>query len=110
MVRVVVRRFPATSEQHVVGTDLAAPLWSPDGRELFFVTETGDALMSVKVEQLEPFQFAQPRRLFMVKTAPPGGVSRHYAVSRDGTRFLVAVRLPVSAKPDGPAPEAMKRF
>jgi serine/threonine protein kinase/Tol biopolymer transport system component len=99
MVRVVVRRFPATTEQHVVGTDLAAPLWSPDGRELFFVTETGDALMSVKVEQLEPFQFAQPRRLFMVKTAPPGGVSRHYAVSRDGTRFLVAVRLPAPAKP-----------
>jgi hypothetical protein len=99
VVRVVVRRFPATSEQHVVATDLAEPLWSPDGKELFFVTETGDALMSAKVEQLEPFQFAQPRRLFAVKIAPPGGVSRHYAVSRDGTRFLVAVRLPAPATP-----------
>jgi serine/threonine protein kinase len=48
---------------------------------------------------LEPFLFAQPRRLFPVKTAPPGGVSRHYAVSRDGTRLLVAVRLPTPATP-----------
>ena len=55
--------------------------------------------MSVTVTQLEPFQFSQPRRLFPVKTAPPGGVSRNYAVSRDGTRFLVAVRLPGPAAP-----------
>ena len=77
VVRVVVRRFPATSEQHVIATDLAEPQWSPDGKELFFVTQTGDALMGVKVDQLEPFQFSHPRRLFAVKIAPPGSVSRN---------------------------------
>jgi Tol biopolymer transport system component len=66
------------------------PLWSADGRELFY--RQGAAMMAVAVETGNEFSFAPPRPLFSgpyVQRPNPG--SRSYDVARDG-RFLMILR------------------
>ncbi len=64
------------------------PLWSADGRELFY--RQGDAVMAVAVETTgAEFSFAAPQRLFSGPYVQnPLPTSRTYAVARDG-RFLM---------------------
>ena len=63
------------------------PIWSRDGRELFY--RIGDAMMGVKVQAETSVSLGQPQLLFR-KNA-----SLAYDVSRDG-RFLIIERLPAS--------------
>ena len=58
------------------------PLWSTDGRELFYWQD--DAVMAVAVESGSEFSFAAPERLFLGS----GSGVRGYDVARDG-RFVV---------------------
>jgi Tol biopolymer transport system component len=99
--QIFVRRFPPTDEKHQISTAGGVqPLWAPDGKEIFFLTASGEpALMSAEVVPSEVFQSRRPRRLFPVHTVPSSGLTRHYAVSRDGTRFLVAVRQQTAPVP-----------
>ena len=62
------------------------PLWSRNGRELFY--RNGDALMIVSVETEPGFMPGTPRVLFEGNfSAPQGG--RAYDISPDGERFLM---------------------
>ena len=99
--QIFVRRFPATDEKHQISTSGGTqPVWGPAGNELFFMTATGQmSLMRAEVTLGEVFQSRPPRPLFTVQTMPSGGLARHYAVSRDGRRFLVAVRQPAPQVP-----------
>jgi len=99
--QIFVRRFPLTDEKHQISlTGGVQPLWGPDGREVFFLKPTGEmALMSTDVTLGEVFQSRPPRRLFSVQTFPSSGLTRHYAISKDGKRFLVAVRQPLPSAP-----------
>ena len=65
------------------------PLWSPDGRELFYLAP-GARLMAVGV-QIEPsFAPGNAEELFGGYHAPGGGSSgRTYDISPDGERFLM---------------------
>ena len=66
------------------------PLWGPDGRELFYVTPTGQ-LTAVPIET-DPFAPGNPEvvleRSYLSR---PGGIAvgRTYDVSPDGKRFLM---------------------
>ena len=63
------------------------PLWSADGRELFY--RQGDTVMAVAVETGNEFSFAAPNPLFSgpyIQRANQGALS--YDVARDG-RFLM---------------------
>jgi serine/threonine-protein kinase len=64
-----------------------APVWSPDGKELFF--RRGDAFLAAPVVSLDPLSFGGPKPLFEIRAAP-GRTSNHpgYGVAPDG-RFLV---------------------
>jgi hypothetical protein len=64
------------------------PLWRRDGKELFYVSPTGE-LMSVSVTVGESFVFSAPRvlvggRYYM---GAAGAVGRTYDVTPDGQRF-----------------------
>jgi eukaryotic-like serine/threonine-protein kinase len=74
-----------------------APRWRADGREIFYVDESGQIIaVPVKGGNLSP-GLGVAQALF-----PPGSLTRtQYAVSRDGTRFLLPVR---SEGGDGGAP------
>ena len=62
------------------------PIWSADGKELFFLTYD-DMLMRVKVGTEPGFTVDKPVPLFSVNVRGTAGGS--YDVSSDGRRFLV---------------------
>lgn len=82
---------PGTREQVSVngGTE---PVWSRDGRELFY--REGSRLMMVSVGGGVSFKPSAPATLFegRYEAAPYGGRSANYDVSMDGRRFVMVRR------------------
>ena len=62
------------------------PLWSPDGRELFYLTPDAK-LMAVTIETEPSFVPGNARELFGGYSMAAGG--RTYDISPDGERFLM---------------------
>ena len=89
-----VRVRPASGKGSMiqVADDGSMPLWSPDGRELYFLTGgRRERLMVTEVEQGSTLSFTLPRRLFEHPFGGSIGLGlRRYDVSRDGKRFLYA--------------------
>ena len=88
-----VRPFPNVNDgKWVVSTSGGvAPVWSPDGRELFYMN--GTTMMSVAVDSRGgAFRFAAPTALF---SGPFETGSPNFDVSPDGQYFLM-----VEADPD----------
>jgi serine/threonine-protein kinase len=82
-----VQAYPAGVPVRLSSTGGYEPLWSADGREIFY--RQGDAVMAVPVETGADLSFTAPQRLFSgpyVQRAGLGG--RGYDVARDG-RFLM---------------------
>ena len=76
------------------------PLWSHDGRELFYRNLTGDRVMVVAVSTEPTLRVSRPEALFERRYGQgPDGVL-NYDVSSDGQRFVM-----ISVGPDGD-PEA----
>jgi|tagenome__1003787_1003787.scaffolds.fasta_scaffold20984308_3 serine/threonine protein kinase/Tol biopolymer transport system component len=84
---IYVSNYPGLSEKIAVSTDGGQrPLWSRNGRELFF--RHGDALMAVPVETRANFRAGKPHRLF---SGAYRGESQESAfdVAPDGQRFVM---------------------
>ena len=62
------------------------PLWSPDGRELFYMSPD-NRLMAVDLGTTSGFEAGAPRALF--ETRLKGLQGRRYDISPDGKRFLL---------------------
>ena len=87
---IFVRRFPMTDEKwRISNSGGQQPLWSRDGKEIFFVALNG-RLMAVPVTTGSSFSAGPPQPLFRTSVTLTG-VSRQYAVSADGQRFLMVV-------------------
>lgn len=78
------RRVPVSSGGGI------RPVWSPDGRELFYVA--GDAMMAVTMQPDGTVGAA--RKLFDRSTMLVDDRFHSYAVSHDGKRFLMIQRDP----------------
>jgi len=101
---VYIRPFPGEgTEQQVSPEGASQPRWSPNGRELYFISGR-DTLMAAALRRGADLQVETLRALFPLRLAsgvgiyPAVGTRAQYAVSRDG-RFLVNV-------PVNPAPPA----
>ena len=74
-----------------------APVWSREGRELFYLS--GDRLMGVAVQTQPAFRAGLPRVLFEgpveTRTAP----ARNFDVSPDGGSFVMVARGRTEAGP-----------
>jgi len=85
---VYVRPFPEGRGRWQVSQNGGeAPMWGPDGQELFF--KEADTLMRVAVSTNREFSAGSPERLFdhpILRIAP--GPTARYGVSPDGRRFL----------------------
>lgn len=74
----------------------STPLWSNDGKELFYLSADGRFVMTVRVEPGATFKAGNPARLFSIGPAP---TSRHrlqrmaFDVAPDGQRFLIGVAI-----------------
>ncbi|HUF23132.1 MAG TPA: protein kinase [Vicinamibacterales bacterium] len=96
---VFVRPFPDVDAwQSKVSTEGGEePVWSPDGREIFYLA--GGKLMAVRVTRAAGgIELEKPVALFDIAPYFFGGVGRNYDVTPDGRRFVM-VKNPVG----GPA-------
>ncbi len=69
-----------------------SPVWSPVGRELFFLTAgpDGRAMMAVEYAGDPTFTPSRPQRLFALPSrVDVGGILRQWDVTPDGRRFLM---------------------
>jgi hypothetical protein len=89
--------FSGKGERVMVSLDGGTgPVWSRDGRELFY--RAGDDLMSVAVRALEPaLVLGERRRLFDV-SAFDSQYFKEFDVSADGQRFLF-IRAAADSRP-----------
>ncbi len=88
---VYVRPFPEvdTGKWQVSTTGGAAPLWSPDGRELFYLGE-GNTVMAIAVETKPTFTLGTPKVLFKsIYVGAATGEGTPWDISADGKRFLM---------------------
>jgi serine/threonine-protein kinase len=85
---IYVDRFPELGERRQISTDGGRiPVWSPDGRELYFSGYTTQELFAVAVSAETTFTFAPPRALFQFPMFLSAG-TRAYHAAPDG-RLLV---------------------
>ena len=68
-----------------------SPLWSPDGRELYYLTYNGDAVMSVPVNTESTFSYEKPKELFRGDFISGFDENPPYDVHPDGKRFLMMI-------------------
>ncbi|MDO8793984.1 MAG: protein kinase [Vicinamibacterales bacterium] len=94
---VYVEPLPPTGAKFLITKDGGNhPLWSPDGRELFFMNNvTNGQLYSVSVRTQPTFTFGNPVALPVKGFVQGIGYLRNFDITRDGKQFVVA--LPVAA-------------
>lgn len=95
---VYVQPYPGPGPKSLVSTDGGTdPVWSKDGRELFY--RRGDQMMSVTVSTGTEFTAARPQRLFDMHFEA-GDNGPNYDVSPDGKWFVVprSDRVPAAAE------------
>jgi eukaryotic-like serine/threonine-protein kinase len=74
-----------------------SPLWSPDGRELFY--RSGDAVMAVRVETEPAFNPGKPTVLFRGAYYTPLAGVTPWDISPDGKRFLMLQKAASAGTP-----------
>jgi Tol biopolymer transport system component len=83
-----VQPFPPTGAKYRVTTGGGTrPLWSPDGKELFFDNNNG-RMFSVAVTGIEPFATGAPVSL-PITGFIQGPLRRQYDLTADGKHFLM---------------------
>jgi Tol biopolymer transport system component len=88
---VYLRRFPGgEAKRKVSSINGWSPLWSADGRELFFqsASASGAKMFATEVHEEPELSFSEPRLLFEGRFLCCFDVGRTYAVAPDG-RFLM---------------------
>ncbi len=92
--QIYVRPFPNVTDGRSQVTDRGgrSPQWSPDGRELFYVSRT--SMMTVPVQLNPTFTPGNPAKLFDARSLVldgrfMGSTARTFDISPDGQRFLM---------------------
>ena len=94
-----VRPYPAGEPAYQVSNSgglLSSPVWSPDGRQLFYSVLAGDGVtrfMVVDVDTESTFTRSRPRALFEGRYLDTGPI-RGYDISPDGERFVMKTEVP----------------
>jgi Tol biopolymer transport system component len=88
---VFVCSYPDLSNRIQISPDGGVePLWSPDGKELYYRDITGAKLMSVKITYTNGLKPGIPELLFKGKYYGSSGLwGRNYDISPDGKMFLM---------------------
>jgi serine/threonine protein kinase/Tol biopolymer transport system component len=101
---VYVQPHPGPGEKVRISTNGGTePLWSPNGRELFYRSSAADRqqFFTAAVTSVSPFRVDTPRLLFETKAFEydSTGPIRSWEVSPDGQRFLLLRFAPSTDKP-----------
>ncbi len=86
-----VRPYPGLGAVTQVSIDGGSePIWSPDGREIYYRRQGGDQVIAVSFDPGGPSpRLGKPRLLFEGRYAPGFGYGRRYDLAPDGKRFLM---------------------
>ena len=96
---VYVRRFPDEGPKSAVSTlGGREPMWSRNGRTLFFRSPDGTEMWSVAVELEPTFRAAKPEQVFARHFYTDWNRQQTYDVSPDGQRFLMVEEIEGSAQ------------
>jgi eukaryotic-like serine/threonine-protein kinase len=88
--QVYVQPFPRTGAKYQVSREGAdAPVWSPDGKELFYYQIDAARLVAVRVDTQPTFSFGDPVPLPVERMIQGVATARRYDIMPDGQRFLV---------------------
>lgn len=108
---IYVRPFPDVNggRRQISSNGGNSPLWSPDGRELFY--RNGDATVAVEVETGEAFRHGNPRVLFRGAYYLPTGMIikatfTSWDIDHDGKRFLMIKPPPATGSEPSTAEQA----
>ena len=106
---VYVQPFPPTGAKYQISKNEdfgAHPVWSPDGKELFFAPGPGPRLNVVSISTQPAFSFGEAVALTRPFVNTPSQFERPFDISRDGQRFLGLIDATQAAQSAGPqAPE-----
>ena len=78
---------------------LDGPLWSPDGRELFY--RNLESVLAVSAETVPIFKYGKPHVLFRgayLSESVGAGVLPNWDIHPDGKRFLMMKEIPTAAE------------
>ena len=98
---VYIEPFPRTGARYQVSKsadDGHHPLWSPDGREIFYTPGPGNRFTGMPITTTPSLTFGQPFNLPRSFINAPPTITRTYDITRDGKRFL---GLRTDVGPDG---------
>jgi hypothetical protein len=107
---VYVERFPDLGERQTISGEVGGfnPVWSRDGRELFFRRLSDGAMMAVPIQTAPMLRVGTPEKLFddpgtflMRPPAPGGGGSRYWDLAPDGRFLMVKAVAGSAAEPQG---------
>jgi len=90
--QVYVTDFPEGRGRWQLATNGFAPLWSPDGRELYYQQQTAEgpiAVYAVEVADAPTFSAGRATLLFQGPYVPSIIFGRSYDITPDGRRFLM---------------------
>ena len=88
--QVFVRPYPKTGEKHQITGDGVEPMWSPDGKQLFYV-DSNAKLFAVDIQTTPAFSPGPPTELPIAGALHPIPGLRNYDITPDGKRFLVVL-------------------
>lgn len=93
---VFIRPYPGPGETKPVSTEGGLqPLWSPEGRRLFYRDLNGSRVMSVSFSSDPELRIGQPELLFEGEYSSAIRYGRGYDLAPDGSRFLMIKMLPL---------------
>jgi serine/threonine-protein kinase len=102
---VFVEPFPRTGAKFQLKDSATHPIWSPDGKELFFMSNLSNGqLYAVSVRTQPSFAFGIPVPLPIKGFIQTAGGLQNYDVTPDGKQFLV-VMPPANTTEKGAGPQ-----
>ena len=102
---IYVERYPELGNRQQISTGGGSvPLWSRDGRELFFVSPDGRQMLAVPVQSGTTLVAGRPQVLFEFPMSRPGGSRRTTSPPMDGS-FSSAVARRKRAARHGAEPD-----
>ena len=101
---IYVRPFPnVDDDKQLISNDGGgAPVWSPDGKELFYRSANEKRMMVVSVQTESSFTHGTPRVLFEAAQYESWNIAPKYDIHPDGERFLMLKKAPHTE--EAPAP------
>jgi serine/threonine-protein kinase len=105
---VYVQPFPPTGAKYQISRSEDRghhPLWSPDGKELFFTRAAGNSLDVVHISTQPTFSFGEAVNIPRPFSNDSPAAERPYDISRDGQRLLGLInpdQAPLSGTPQVP--------